>query len=125
LGEAIRWKISFYAVESSKQVVLHSGSTVVRLPMINQEEETKLQKSLPGSLVKALPFLTIIILLGGWSAGFYALQFSSPDKISEGLRCLAFFGGLSAAIILGALIGTFLKRLVLKALLLRRRKQQQ
>jgi uncharacterized membrane protein len=87
-----------------------------------KEEDKELQKSIIGRLVNALPFLVIILILAGWSAGFYALQASNPGEITESLRCLTFFGGLVVAILMGALIGTFLKRLVWKMILKRVRK---
>ena len=85
--------------------------------MKQSKTDPELQKSPAGRLANALPFLSVILLLGGWSAGFYALQASGPGTVSESLRCVTFFGGLAVAILLGALVGTFLKRLVWKALL--------
>jgi uncharacterized membrane protein len=87
-----------------------------------KEEDKELQKSIIGRLVNTLPFLLTILILGGWSAGFYALQTSSPGEVSESLRCLTFFGGLVVAVLMGALIGTFLKRLVWKIILKQVRK---
>jgi hypothetical protein len=75
-----------------------------------------LEKSLPGRLANALPFVMTVLFLGGWSAGFYALQEAGPGTIGEGLRCLAFFGGLAAAAFLGGAAGAFLKRLIWRKL---------
>jgi len=63
---------------------------------------------------RAIPFLTILIILGGWSVGFYTLQELRPERIPDSLRCLVFFGGLLLSTSLGALIGSYLKRLLWK-----------
>jgi hypothetical protein len=63
---------------------------------------------------RAIPFLTILVILGGWSVGFYTLQELKPELIPDSLRCLVFFGGLLLSISLGALIGSYLKRLLWK-----------
>jgi hypothetical protein len=84
--------------------------------MKESKPDSSSQKSSTGRLANALPFLFIILFLGGWSTGFYALQESDPGTIAEGLRCLTFFGGLAVAVLLGAVIGSFLKRMAWKAL---------
>jgi hypothetical protein len=84
--------------------------------MNHHNTDSTLQKNILGRLANALPFLTIVLFLAGWSAGFYALQDSGPRTIADSLRCLTFFGGLAAAVLLGAVTGSFLKRLVYKAL---------
>jgi hypothetical protein len=68
-------------------------------------------QNLPTQIIEAFPFIGIIIFLGGWSLGFYAFQSSISTLSSDGLRCITFFGGLLVAILLGALAGTFVKRL--------------
>lgn len=80
------------------------------------KKEPDFGKSLPGRLANALPFVTIVLFLGGWSAGFYALQEAGPGMVGEGLRCLTFFGGLAAAAFLGGAVGAFLKRLAWRKL---------
>jgi hypothetical protein len=80
------------------------------------KSESVLHKSLAGRLANILPFLTLILCLGGWSIGFYALQEAGPGIVSEDLRCVTFFGGLAVAALLGALAGAFLRRLIWKAL---------
>ncbi len=81
-----------------------------------EKTESTLHKSLAGRLANTLPFLTLVICLGGWIIGFEALQEAGPGIVSEDLRCVTFFGGLAVAALLGALVGAFLKRLIWKAL---------
>jgi hypothetical protein len=85
--------------------------------MSKSQEDIEFEKSSPGKLLKVLPFLTIVIILGGWSAGFYLLQLSHPGTVSDNVRCIIFFGGLLISVVLGALLGSFLKRVIWKALL--------
>ncbi len=76
------------------------------------EESDSSSKSATERPGNAIPFVTLVLALGGWSLGFYALQASGPDAVAEGVRCLTFFGGLIAAALLGSVLGIFLQRLV-------------
>ncbi|GEM_PF-5164109 len=78
--------------------------------------DSPLQKSHIPRLANALPFVMTVLSVGGWSAGFYAWQETGPGTVGEGLRCLAFFGGLAAAVLLGEAGGAFLRRLAWRRL---------
>lgn len=67
-------------------------------------------------LINAIPFIVILLMYGGWSVGFFALQASDLAVAAENLRCLTFFGGMVLTSILGAIIGSFFKRLIWKAM---------
>ena len=76
------------------------------------------QNSQPSCLVRvvsALNFLVMIACLGLWIATFILFQESSlrgqlSGNLFSNLTCIAFFGGLAIAIIIGALLGNFLRR---------------
>jgi len=66
-------------------------------------------------MVSALNFLVVIVFLALWITTFILFQESSlqrelSNNLFSNLTCLTFFGGLAAAIILGALLGNFLRR---------------
>lgn len=76
------------------------------------------QISQPSCLVRvisALNFLVIIAVLALWITIFILIQESSIQgelsrNLFSNLTCITFFGGMAFAIILGALIGNFLRR---------------
>lgn len=66
-------------------------------------------------MVSALNFLVIIACLALWITTFILIQESSlhgevSKNLFSNLTCIAFFGGLAVAIIIGALLGNLLRR---------------
>lgn len=66
-------------------------------------------------VVSALNFLVIIACLALWITTFILFQESSLQgelsrNLFSNLTCITFFGGLAAALIIGALLGNFLRR---------------
>ena len=66
-------------------------------------------------LVSALNFLVVIACLALWITAFILFQESSAQRtlsktLFTNLSCITFFGGLAAALILGALLGNLLRR---------------
>lgn len=75
------------------------------------------QRSCLLRVVSALNFLVIIACLALWITTFIFFQGSSirgelSKNLFSNLTCITFFGGLAAAIIIGALLGNFLRRIL-------------
>lgn len=79
----------------------------------SKEDYTSINKK-KSRIISNVPFVTIILFLGGWSVGFYSLQRIENGVIPDNLRCVIFFGGLFISIFIGALLGSILKRIINK-----------
>jgi hypothetical protein len=62
-------------------------------------------------IYRSIPFLSIIFVLGSWSAGFYTLQ-ETQSIVPEVFRYLTFFGGLILSVVIGGLLGSVLSRVI-------------
>ena len=85
------------------------------------QADRALERTCAGRIINTLTFLVMILCLGLWITAFLLLK----DQLFVGkltgslltdLTCLTFFGGLVIAILVGALIGNFLRRLFWKLL---------
>ena len=81
------------------------------------DPENPSSPSLINRFLAIMPLLSILIVLGFWSVGFYLLQESQSLELADDLLCLTFFGGLLFAITLGGLVGSLLRRLISKRLM--------
>lgn len=66
-------------------------------------------------VVSAMNFLVVIVCLALWITTFILFQESSLQRqlstnLSSNLTCVTFFGGLAIAIVIGTLLGNFLRR---------------
>jgi hypothetical protein len=85
-----------------------------------------LAHSCAGRAINALTFIVVIACLGLWITAFLVMKDQLfPQTVSAAvltnLTCLTFFGGLIAAVFIGALAGNYLRRTAWK-ILIRRRK---
>ncbi len=81
----------------------------------NNQREQELSHTCAGRLVNGLTFFIVIACLGLWFATFVlvteSLDSGSLPAFTIGdLTCITFFGGLVAAVLVGALAGNFLRR---------------
>jgi hypothetical protein len=79
------------------------------------QADQALAHSCAGRVINTLRYLAILLCLGLWITAFVLLKdqlFSSEltGAILTNLTCLTFFGGLVAAVLIGALVGNFLHR---------------
>ena len=91
------------------------------------QTDRALERSCTGRIINTLTFLVVILCLGLWITAFLLLKDQLFAKTLTGslltnLTCLTFFGGLVIAILVGALVGNFLRRLFWKLLMKRARK---
>jgi hypothetical protein len=85
-----------------------------------------LAHSCAGRAINALTFIVVIACLGMWITAFLVLKDQLfPQTVSAtvltNLTCLTFFGGLIAAVFIGALAGNFLRRTAWKILIHKRK----
>jgi len=88
------------------------------------QRERALGRTCAGRIVSALTFLVIIFCLALWITAFILLKDQLFAKTLTGtivtdLNCVTFFGGLGIAILVGALVGNFLRRASWKMLVKR------
>jgi hypothetical protein len=79
------------------------------------ENNSRLDRSCSGRILRSLTFIVVIICLGLWITTFLLLKdrlFTETlsGSILTNLNCLTFFGGLAIALFVGALAGNFLRR---------------
>jgi hypothetical protein len=85
-----------------------------------------LTHSCAGRAINALTLIVVIACLAMWITAFLVLKDQLfPNAVSAklltNLTCITFFGGLIAAVFIGALAGNYLRRIAWK-ILIRRRK---
>ena len=88
------------------------------------QTDRALERTCAGRIINTLTFLIVILCLGLWITAFLLLKDQLFAKTLTGslltnLTCLTFFGGLVIAILVGALVGNFLRRLFWKLLMKR------
>lgn len=86
----------------------------------NQAEQA-LEHTCAGRVINALTFIVIILCLGSWIGFFLLLKEQLPTQslvvdMFTNITCIIFFGGLVAAIFVGAMVGNFLRRAFWKLL---------
>ena len=95
---------------------------------ITGQTDRALEQTCAGRLINAMMFLFVILCLSLWITVFLLLKdrlFSETlsGNVLTNLTCVTFFGGLTAAIIIGALAGNFLRRVFWKILIKRKNRQ--
>jgi hypothetical protein len=88
------------------------------------QRERALGRTCAGRIVSALTFLVVILCLALWITAFILLRDQVFARTLTGtiltdLSCVAFFGGLGIAVLIGALVGNFLRRSFWKILIKR------
>jgi len=83
--------------------------------------EPALRRTCLGRLAAMSSFLVIILCLAAWVIVFLSMQNSGAEQYISGsilpqVLCIAFFGGLVVVILVGALLGNLLRRVLWRIL---------
>ena len=91
------------------------------------QADRALERTCAGRLINTMAFVVVIFCLGLWITAFLLLKDRLLGETLGGnlltnLTCLTFFGGLVIAMLTGAWIGNFLRRMFWKMLIKRAKK---